>query len=48
LHLVRLHQAPFTDRLVAKFDLPVEGWRGSSERRRTSTQASPSHKAETS
>lgn len=34
VHLVRLHEAPFTDRLVAKFDLPVEGWRGSSERRR--------------
>ena len=34
VRLVRLHQAPFTDRLVAKFDLPVEGWRGSSERRR--------------
>ncbi|MCW2786212.1 MAG: kinase [Marmoricola sp.] len=34
VRLVRLHQAPFTDRLVAKFDLPVEGWRGNSERRR--------------
>jgi len=34
VRLVRLHQAPFTDRLVAKFDLPVEGWRGASERRR--------------
>jgi NAD+ kinase len=34
IRLVRLHQAPFTDRLVAKFGLPVEGWRGSSERRR--------------
>jgi len=34
VRLVRLHQAPFTDRLVAKFDLPVEGWRGVSERRR--------------
>ncbi len=34
IRLVRLHQAPFTDRLVAKFDLPVEGWRGSLERRR--------------
>ncbi|MDO9497587.1 MAG: NAD kinase [Nocardioides sp.] len=34
VRLVRLHQAPFTDRLVAKFDLPVEGWRGSAERRR--------------
>lgn len=34
VRLVRLHQAPFTDRLVAKFGLPVEGWRGSAERRR--------------
>jgi NAD+ kinase len=32
--LVRLHLAPFTDRLVAKFDLPVSGWRGAAERRR--------------
>ncbi|WP_026877019.1 NAD kinase [Jiangella gansuensis] len=28
VRLARLHQAPFTDRLVAKFALPVEGWRG--------------------
>jgi NAD+ kinase len=48
VHLVRLHQAPFTDRLVAKFDLPVEGWRGSSERRRNNAQSAPSHKAEIS
>ena len=34
VRLVRLHQAPFTDRLVAKFDLPVDGWRGAAERRR--------------
>lgn len=34
VRLVRLHQAPFTDRLVAKFGLSVEGWRGSTERRR--------------
>ena len=34
VRLVRLHRAPFTDRLVAKFGLPVEGWRGSAERRR--------------
>lgn len=27
--LARLSDAPFSDRLVAKFDLPVEGWRGS-------------------
>ena len=26
--LARLHTAPFTDRLVAKFYLPVRGWRG--------------------
>lgn len=28
LRLARLSEAPFTDRLVGKFDLPVEGWRG--------------------
>jgi NAD+ kinase len=28
VRLARLHEAPFTDRLVAKFALPVEGWRG--------------------
>jgi NAD+ kinase len=28
VRLARLHSAPFTDRLVAKFDLPVLGWRG--------------------
>jgi NAD+ kinase len=27
LLLARLSQAPFTDRLVSKFDLPVAGWR---------------------
>lgn len=31
VRLVRLHQAPFTDRLVAKFGLPVQGWRGARE-----------------
>jgi NAD+ kinase len=34
VRLVRLHEAPFTDRLVAKFGLPVSGWRGAAERRR--------------
>ncbi len=34
VRLARLQKAPFTDRLVAKFGLPVEGWRGASERRR--------------
>lgn len=28
VRLARLHHAPFTDRLVRKFDLPVTGWRG--------------------
>ncbi len=35
VRLARLTQEPFTDRLVAKFDLSVEGWRG----RRRSLQA---------
>ncbi|MBQ1015450.1 NAD kinase [Micromonospora sp. M51] len=29
VRIVRLRPRPFTDRLVAKFDLPVHGWRGS-------------------
>lgn len=33
LRLARLQAAPFADRLVAKFGLPVEGWRGAAERR---------------
>ena len=32
--LARLHEAPFADRLVRKFDLPVAGWRGAAEERR--------------
>jgi NAD+ kinase len=28
IRLARLSQGPFTDRLVAKFQLPVDGWRG--------------------
>lgn len=28
VRFARLARAPFTDRLVAKFELPVEGWRG--------------------
>lgn len=28
VRFARLHRAPFTDRLVAKFALPVDGWRG--------------------
>ena len=37
VRLVRLHEAPFTDRLVAKFGLPGEGGRGAAERRRRDT-----------
>ena len=32
VRFARLHTAPFTDRLVAKFGLPVDGWRGSRRR----------------
>lgn len=35
VRLVRLHQLPFTDRLVKKFGLPVQGWRGGSDRGRS-------------
>jgi NAD+ kinase len=34
VRLARLHQAPFTDRLVRKFELPVRGWRGAAAYRR--------------
>ena len=39
VRLVRLHQAPFADRLVAKFGLAVDGWRGSPESRRRTGEA---------
>jgi NAD+ kinase len=32
LQVARLHATPFTDRLVAKFALPVHGWRGRGSR----------------
>jgi NAD+ kinase len=32
VRLARLTTSPFTDRLVAKFDLPVQGWRGAARR----------------
>ncbi len=31
VRLARLQPAPFTDRLVRKFDLPVNGWRGTGQ-----------------
>lgn len=37
VRLARLNDAPFTDRLVAKFDLAVEGWRGSAAAARPSS-----------
>lgn len=48
VRLVRLHQAPFTDRLVAKFGLPVVGWRGATQRRRHAGHAGrgPDHSAD--
>ena len=39
LRLARLSEAPFTDRLVNKFGLRVEGWRGGAERRDGPTAA---------
>lgn len=33
VYLARLQDAPFADRLVRKFDLPIAGWRGAAERR---------------
>jgi NAD+ kinase len=41
IYLARLHDRPFTDRLVAKFDLPVAGWRGAGERRRQARDEGP-------
>jgi NAD+ kinase len=32
VRVVRLREQPFTDRLVAKFDLPVDGWRATRRR----------------
>ena len=34
LQLARLSQSPFTNRLVNKFQLPVDGWRGTADRHR--------------
>ncbi|WP_407946416.1 hypothetical protein [Pedococcus dokdonensis] len=32
VRLARLSTSPFTDRLVAKFDLSIHGWRGEARR----------------
>jgi NAD+ kinase len=39
VRFVRLHEAPFTDRLVAKFGLPVQGWRGAVDVQRRTLDA---------
>lgn len=39
VRLARIHPVPFAERLVAKFELPTEGWRGPI--RRTDTTALP-------
>ena len=46
IRLARLHLAPFTDRLVAKFELPVAGWRGAAERRAGREKRSGSQRLE--
>ncbi len=48
IRLARLHEAPFTDRLVAKFALPVDGWRGEGERRLRNSQAASTDATEAS
>ena len=40
VRLARLHTAPFADRLVRKFELPVAGWRGSAAARRAEADGS--------
>lgn len=45
VRLARLRLAPFTDRLVAKFDLPVGGWRGAAEVRRDTPASEVEHDA---
>ena len=33
VHLARLEKESFSERLVKKFQLPVEGWRGTNKRK---------------
>jgi len=44
IRLVRLHGNPFTDRLVHKFELPVQGWRGPVRYRDGSTRSGPARR----
>ena len=40
IRLARLHAVPFSGRLVAKFGLPVDGWRGAAAQRNASRERS--------
>jgi NAD+ kinase len=39
VRLARLTSSPFTDRLVAKFDLSIHGWRGAARREQAASTA---------
>jgi NAD+ kinase len=41
VRLARLSRSPFTDRLVAKFDLNIHGWRGQARREEAARAAAP-------
>ena len=45
VRLARLHEAPFTDRLVAKFELPVDGLARRGRRARDATTRTAEHDA---
>ena len=47
VRLARLHPAPFTDRLVRKFQLPVAGWRGPASTTPTGPETAAQAVAET-
>jgi NAD+ kinase len=41
VRLARLSRSPFTDRLVAKFDLNIHGWRGQARREEAARNGRP-------
>jgi NAD+ kinase len=45
VRLARLSRSPFTDRLVAKFDLNVHGWRGQARREEAARSGRPTSPA---
>lgn len=46
VRVARMHEAPFADRLVRKFSLPVAGWRGAAEHRDHGPAAGRRHGAD--